>query len=45
MSNVVETQASAQSSFQKWNVDNSCQKAHKIRYYILDVLSSFTVFL
>ena len=40
----VETQPSAQSSFQKLNVDNSCQKTCKI-WYILEVLSNFTVFL
>ena len=42
----VETQASAQPSFQKLNMDNSCQKTPKIRYYyIFEVLSNFTVFL
>ena len=41
----VETQPSAQSSFQKLNVDNNCQKTRKIRYYIFEVLSSFSVFL
>ena len=41
----VETQPSAQSSFQKLNVDNSCQKTCKIIYYIFEVLSNFTVFL
>ena len=41
----VNTQRSAQSSFQKLNVDNSCQKTRKIRYYIFEVLSNFTVFL
>ena len=41
----MEAQPSAQSSFQKLNVDNSCQKTHKIRYYIFEVLSNFTVFL
>ena len=41
----VETQPSAQSSFQKLKVDSSCQKTHKIRYYIFEALSSFTVFL
>ena len=45
MSNVVETQPSAQSSFQKLNVDNSCQKTRKIRYYTFEVLSNFTVFI
>ena len=44
MSNVMETQPSAQSSFQKLNVDNSSQKARKIRYYIFEDLSNFTVF-
>ena len=34
-----------QSSFQKLNVDNSCQKTRGIRYYIFEVLSNFTVFL
>ena len=34
----------AQSSFQKLNVDNSCQKTRKIRYCILEVLSNFNVF-
>ena len=41
----VETQTSVQSSFQKLNVDKICQKTRKIRYYIFDVLSNFTVFL
>ena len=39
----VETQPSAQSSFQNLNVDYSCQKTCKIRYYIFEVLSNFTV--
>ena len=30
----VEAQPSAQLSFQKLNVDNSCQKTRKIRYYV-----------
>ena len=34
----VETQPSAQSSFHKLNVGNSCQKTRKIRYYIFEVL-------
>ena len=34
-----------QSSFQKLNADNSCQKTYKIKYYIFEVLSNFTVFL
>ena len=41
----VETQPSVQPFFQKLNVDNSCQETHKIRYYIFEVLSNFTVFL
>ena len=41
----VQTQPNSQSSFQKLNVDNSCQKTRKIRYYIFEVLSNFTVFL
>ena len=39
----VERQPKVQSSFQKLNVDNSCQKTRKIRYYIFEILSSFTV--
>ena len=42
---LVETQPSGESSFQKLNVDNSFQKARKIRYYIFEVLSNFPVFL
>ena len=41
----MEKQRSAQSSFQKLNVDNSCQKTRKIRYYIFEVFSNSTVFL
>ena len=41
----VGLQPSSQSSFQKLKVDNSCQKARKIRYYIFEVLPNFTVFL
>ena len=41
----VETQPSAQFFFQTLNVDNSCQETCKIRYYIFEVLSNFTVFL
>ena len=41
----VQTQPSAQSPFQKSNVDNSCQKTRKIRYYIFEALSNFIVFL
>ena len=40
----METQPSAQSSFQKLNVDNSCKRTRKIRYYIVKVLSNFTAF-
>ena len=42
---LVETQPSGESSFQKLDVDNSFQKARKIRYYIFEVLSNFPVFL
>ena len=38
-----QTQPNAQSSFQKLNVDNSCQRTCKIRYYIFEVLPSFIV--
>ena len=41
----VETQTCAQSSLQKLNVDKSYEKARKIRYWILEVFSNFTVFL
>ena len=41
----VETQPIAQFSFRKLNSDNSCQKTRKIRYYIFEVVSNFTVFL
>ena len=41
----METQSSAQSPFQKLNVDNSCQKTRKTRHYIFETLSNFTVFL
>ena len=41
----VETQASAQTSFQKLNFGNSSQKTCKNRYQIFLVLSSFTGFL
>ena len=40
-----ETQPSAQSSFQKQNLDNSSQKICKNRFYFFEVLSNFTVFL
>ena len=39
----VQTQPNSQSSFQKLNVDNSCQKTRKIRYYIFEVLPNFIV--
>ena len=39
----VQTQPNAQSSFQKLNVDNSCQKTRKIRYYIFETLPNFIV--
>ena len=38
-------QPSAQSSFQKLNFDNSCQKTRKIRQQIFEVLSNVTGFL
>ena len=41
----VERQPSAQSFFQKLNADNRCQKTLKIRYYIFEFLSNFTVIL
>ena len=41
----VETQPSAKSSFPTLNVDNSCHKTRKIRYYIVKVLSNITVLL
>ena len=40
----METQPSAQSSFQKLNVDNSCQKTRKIRCYIFEVLFKTNIF-
>ena len=42
---LVEMQPNAQSSFQKLNVVNSCQKICKIRYYIFEVLPNFIVLL
>ena len=39
----VQTQPNAQSFFQKLNVDHSCQKTCKIRYYIFEVLPNFIV--
>ena len=36
-------QSNVQSSFQKWNVDNSCQKTRRNRYYILEALPSCIV--
>ena len=41
----LETQPSAQSSFQKLNVDNSCQKTRKIRNDIFEILFNFAAFL
>ena len=41
----VEAQLSVQSTFQKLNVDNSCQRTRKIRYYVFEVLFNFTAFL
>ena len=41
----METQPSAQFSFQKLNFGNSFQKTHKIREQIFEVLSNCTVFL
>ena len=41
----METKPSTQSSLQKLNVYNSCQKTRTIRYYIFEALSNFTVFL
>ena len=41
---LVEMQSSAESSFQKLIVGNSYQKTHKIRCYIFEVFSNFTVF-
>ena len=38
-------QPSAQSSFQKLNFDNSCEKTRKIRQQIFEVLFKFTGFL
>ena len=39
----VETQPSAQSSFQNLNVDNSCQKTRKIRCYIFEVVQFYCI--
>ena len=39
-----QMQLSAQSSLQKLNVVNSCQKTRRIRYYTFGVLSNFSVF-
>ena len=41
----VEAQPSVQSSLQNLNVDNSCQKTRKIRYYVFEALCGFVVFL
>ena len=40
----METQPSAQSSFQKLNAGSSSQKARKIRHHIFEALFNFTVF-
>ena len=42
---LVETQPSAQSSFQILNVNSGSEKAREIRYHIFQVLLTFTVFL
>ena len=42
---LVETQPSAQSSFQILNVNSGSEKAREIRYHIFEVLLTFTVFL
>ena len=42
---LVDTQPSAQSSFQILNVDNSSQQIREISYYIFEVFSTFTVVL
>ena len=39
----MQTQPNAQSSLQRLNVDNSCQKTRKITYYICEVLLNFIV--
>ena len=39
----VQMQPIAQSSFPKLNVDNTCQNARKIRWYIFEVLPNFIV--
>ena len=41
----VKSKPSAKSSIPKLNVDKSCQKTRKIRYYSFEVLSNFTVFI
>ena len=43
--NLVEIHHRTQSSFQKLNFDNSCQKARQIRWQIFEVLLGFTGFL
>ena len=45
MSNVGEDAAYWPVFFHKLNVDNSCQKTRKIRYYVFQVLPNFVVFL
>ena len=39
----LQTQPNSHCSFHKLNVDNSCQKARKIRDYIFEVLTNFIV--
>ena len=39
-----ETQASAQSSFYKLNVENSCRKRRKFRYYIFEACPTLLYF-
>ena len=45
MSNVGGDATQCPVFFPKFNVDNRYQKASKIRYYIFEILSNFTVFL
>ena len=42
---LVEMQPSTKSSFEILNIDNSREKTRGIRYYIFEVVSTFTVFL
>ena len=41
----IETQPSVQSSFQKLNFTIAVKKTLKIRCYIFEIMSNFTVFL